>query len=365
MLILSLLYTVVFSNLSPLSFMTPTAQAQAKPQLVEVVSGLENPWAIAWFSPKEALITERPGRMRVLNFDTAKLSAPLSGVPAVDARGQGGLLDVAVDPQFNETRLIFWTYAESAGQGRNHTAVARGRLSAAAPYKLEDVRVIFRQEPSINSSNHFGSRIVFDKDGSLFVGLGDRYSQRDSAQDPKTHLGKIVRISRDGSKPAEVLSIGHRNIQGMAINPASGELWAHEHGARGGDEVNWIRKGLNYGWPVITHGVDYDGTPIGEGTAKPGMEQPLWYYVPSIAPSGMAFYTGDVYPDWKGNLFIGALAETHLRRVVLNGRQAVQQEALFESENHRVRDVRQGPDGYLYLLTDSGSGKLLKVVLKP
>ena len=333
-----------------------------------VVSGLEHPWGLVFLPDGRMLVTERPGRVRIVEPD-ARLSAPLAGVPEVRARGQGGLLDVALDPRFAENRLVYIAYAE-AGPGGAGTAVARGRL---AEDRLENVAVIFRQQPKVDGSNHFGSRLVFARDGTLFVTQGERFDYRDQAQDLWSGLGKIVRINPDGSVPRdnpfvgragvlpEIWSYGHRNSQGAALHPATGVFWAHEHGARGGDEINIPQPGRNYGWPVISYGVDYSGAKIGEGTAKPGMEQPIYYWDPSIAPSGMAFYTGDAFPAWKGNLFVGALRDEMLVRLVLEGEKVVKEERLLKGALGRIRDVRVGPDGFIYLLTDESRGVLARL----
>jgi aldose sugar dehydrogenase len=281
---------------------------------------------------------------------------------------------VVLDPKFADNHWIYWSYSEPAPGGISSTAVARGKLdSNALRGQLSDVQVIFRQAPKLASTVHFGSRLVFARDGRLFVTLGD-LSGRDDAQLLSNHHGKIVRIEPDGRVPAdnpfvarsgalpEIWSYGHRNVQGAALHPQTGELWAHEHGPQGGDELNVVEAGHNYGWPVITFGAEYgSGLPIGEGTAKPGMEQPLVYWVPSIAPSGMAFLTSERYPGWKGSLFIGALRGEMLLRLQLDGRRVVRQERLLQDLRERIRDVRQGPDGWLYLLTDSDDGKLLRV----
>jgi glucose/arabinose dehydrogenase len=297
----------------------------------------------------------------------------VQGVPRVYASGQGGLLDVQIGSDFATTGAVYLSYAEPRDGSRNGTSVARGKLvSEGDGGRLDDVKVIFRQEPSYASSNHFGSRLVFTRDGSLFVTLGERYSARDEAQNPANHLGKLVRIMPDGSpyggnpkRPnwrPEIWSIGHRNVQGAALNPATGKLWTIEHGARGGDEINIPEAGKNYGWPVITYGRDYSYAKIGEGTHKAGMEQPIYYWDPSIAPSGAAFYTGDRFPEWKGNLFVGALAGQALHRLVLDGERIVGEEKLLADLGERIRDVRNGPDGALWLLTDSPEGRVLRVV---
>ncbi len=338
-------------------------------EVVPVASGLEHPWGLAFLPDGRALITERPGRLRLLGRD-GRLSEPLSGVPPVVARGQGGLLDVAVDPAFAENRTIYLSYSEG-GPGGAGTAVARARLSTAG---LEEVRVIFRQAPKVNGTGHFGSRLVFGRDGSLFVTLGDRYSYRDSAQDLTTHLGKIVRIRRDGTPPSdnpfltrsdakpEIWSYGHRNVQGAVLHPQTGALWTIEHGAQGGDELNQPQAGKNYGWPVITYGRDYSGAKIGIGPKGPGMEQPTYYWDPSIAPSGLLFYTGTAYPGWQGNLFTGSLKFGALVRMEVSGDAITREERLLEDLGERIRDVRQGPDGLIYLVTDAPQGRVLRLI---
>jgi aldose sugar dehydrogenase len=337
-----------------------------------VAKDLENPWGLAFLPDGRMLVTERPGRLRVVAAD-GRVSPALTGVPAVAASRQGGLLDVAVDPEFAANRVVYITYSEPR-DGGNGTSVARMRLNDEAT-GVTDVRVIFRQTPSHNGGLHFGSRIVFDRTGAMFVALGDRYQLSEQAQNRANSVGKIVRIARDGSIPADnpgrsregwlapVWSIGHRNIQGAALHPVTGKLWTAEHGARGGDEINIPEAGKNYGWPVITYGRDYSGAKIGEGTHKAGMEQPVFYWDPSIAPSGMAFYTGDRFPGWKGSVLIGALAGGVVARMTLDGEKVVAEERMFANTGNRFRDVRQGPDGFVYLLTDHRDGRLLR--LKP
>lgn len=333
-----------------------------------VATGLENPWGLAFLPDGRMLVTERPGRLRLVETD-GKLSRPINGVPSVVARGQGGLLGIALDPGFAQNRLVYLSFSEPR-PGGNGTSVARGRLNEQGT-ALTAVAVIFRQMPAINSNLHFGSRLVFDRTGALFVTVGDRYSQRDQAQNPANHLGKVIRIRPDGATPTdnpkkegwapEIWSIGHRNVQGAALHPQTGQLWTAEHAARGGDEVNTPKAGLNYGWPVITYGVDYSGAKIGEGTAKPGMEQPLFYWDPSIAPSGAAFYTGPVWPAWKNSLFVGALAGQMLVRLSTEGEKVTGEERLLTDIGERIRDVVQGPEGFLYLLGDDANGKVLRV----
>src|SRR6478735_1446801 len=333
-----------------------------------VASGLESPWGLAFLPDGRMLVTERPGRLRIVETD-GKLSRPITGVPSVMARGQGGLLDVTLDPAFARNRFVYFSFAEPRSGG-NGTSVGRGKLNEQGT-ALTGVEVIFRQMPTISSNMHFGSRLVFDRTGALFVTVGDRYSERDQAQNPANHLGKVIRIRPEGGAPAdnpkkqgwapEIWSIGHRNVQGAALHPESGQLWTAEHGARGGDEVNTLKAGLNYGWPVITYGIDYSGAKIGEGTSKPGMEQPLFYWDPSIAPSGATFYTGQIWPAWKNSLFVGALAGQMLIRLSTQGETVTGEERLLTTLSERIRDVRRGPDGFLYLLSDDANGKILRV----
>jgi aldose sugar dehydrogenase len=350
----------------------PAVKTQQTFKVETFAKGLVHPWGLAFLPDGRLLVTERPGGLRIVGKD-GRLSPPLTGVPKVYASGQGGLLDVQLGPDFASSGLVYLSYAEPRDGSRNGTSVARGRLVTEGDGgRLEDVQVIFRQQPSYASSNHFGSRIVFMPDGSLFVTLGERYSARDEAQNPANHLGKLVRIMpdgrpyagnprRDGWQP-EIWSIGHRNVQGAALNPATGKLWTIEHGARGGDEINVPDAGKNYGWPVITYGRDYSGAKIGEGTHKAGMEQPIYYWDPSMAPSGAAFYTGELFPEWKGNLFAGALAGQALHRLVLDGEKIVGEERLLGNLGERIRDVRAGPDAALWLLTDNPEGRVLRIV---
>ncbi len=337
----------------------------------EVATGLSYPWAMAFLPDGSALITEREGRLRLMAPD-GSLSAGLSGVPEVYASGQGGLLDVALDPDFENNRQIYLSYAEPRSQGENATAVARAVLDDSNKW-LSNVEVIFQQQPSYSGNKHFGSRLVFAPDGNLFVTLGERSSLRDEAQNLSNHLGTVVRVAPDGSVPAdnpfvgrdgvmpEIWSYGHRNPQGAALNPESGELWLHEHGPRGGDEVNIPEAGKNYGWPVITHGQEYFGGEIGVGKEKEGLDLPIHYWVPSIAPSGMAFYTGDQVDEWQGDIFVGALAGRLLVRLDRDGDRITGEERMLEDLGERIRDVRMGPDGMIYLLTDASSGRVLRI----
>jgi glucose/arabinose dehydrogenase len=352
-----------------------TAAAAQALKPVTVARGLQNPWGLAFLPDGRMLVSERPGRLRVVAKD-GTLGAPLAGLPKIDVGGQGGLLDVAVDPQFANNRTVWFSFSEPAegGQSGNSTAVARATLDADAN-RLADVRVVWRQQPKVSSSAHFGSRLVFARDGMLFVTLGDRFSRKDDAQALDTHHGKIVRIDpatgraapgnpfagKAGALP-EIWSIGHRNVQGAALHPDTGELWTHEHGPQGGDELNVVAAGRNYGWPRITFGRNYGtGTKIGEGTEGAGVEPPLTVWIPSIAPSGMAFVTSDRYPGWKGQLFVGALRGTHLQRLELDGRKVVARHTLLTDFNERIRDVVEGPDGWLYVVTDSSDGRIVRL----
>lgn len=339
-------------------------------RVTTVADGLEHPWGLTFLPDGRMLVTERPGRLRFVNAD-GTLSRPISGVPRVQARGQGGLLDVALHPRFAENGLVYLSFAEP-GSGGAGTSVARGRLEGET---LKDVQVIFQQSPKVDTGFHYGSRLVFDRDGKLYVSSGDRGMQ-DTAQDLTRGQGKLFKLNDDGTPVANlplaaregthpgVFSYGHRNIQGMALHPQTGLVWTHEHGPRGGDEINVPRAGRNYGWPIITYGINYNGTTIGEGLkANDGMEQPMHQWTPSIGASGFAFYTADRFPAWKGNAFVGSLALTHLERLVLDGERVVDTEVLLDDWNERIRDVRQGPDGALYVLTDARNGKLARVEL--
>lgn len=345
--------------------------AETSVKAVTVASGLQNPWAVAFLPGSQFLVTERPGAMRIVGAD-GKVGPPLAGVPAVAAVGQGGLLDVVTDSDFARNREIFFCYSEPGEGEKNGTSLASARLSRKQD-ALEDVKVIFRQAPKVDSGSHFGCRIVEAADGNLFLTLGERFSHKEDAQKLDTHLGVIVRIAKDGSVPKgnpfvnrpgalpEIWSYGHRNAQGATLAP-DGKLWMHEHGPQGGDEINLPQPGRNYGWPVITYGENYGGGKMGEGTAKAGMEQPLHYWVPSIAPSGMAFLTSDRYgAAWRGSLFVGSLKFGTLHRLEVAGGKVQREEKLLQGNNERIRDVRQGPDGWLYLLTDSPQGRLLRL----
>ncbi len=341
---------------------------QATLKLERVVDGLEHPWGMAFLPDGRMLVTERPGRLRLVA--EGRLSPrPVGGLPEIARAGQGGLLDIALHPDFAANRLVYLSYA-GAGPDGVGTEVARGRWHDG---DLEDVEVIFRALPKSDGGRHFGSRLVFDPAGMLYITLGDR-GDRPRAQRLDDHAGSIIRLRDDGRVPddnpfvgradaaPEIFSYGNRNVQGAALHPETGELWAHEHGPQGGDELNVIRAGVNYGWPVITYGVNYGiGTAIGEGTAKPGMAQPLHYWVPSIAPSGMAFYTADRIAGWQGSLLIGSLKFQTLVRLALDGERVVHEERMLDGEIGRIRDVRQGPDGAVYLLTDADNGALYRL----
>jgi glucose/arabinose dehydrogenase len=337
-------------------------------RVVKVVEGLEQPWSLAFLPDGRMLVTEKAGRLRVVSQGVLD-SKPVAGLPEVTVHGQGGLQDVVLHPEFSKNQLVYFSYAARGGDGVG-TELARGRLAA---HRLEDVQVLFRQAPKGSRGQHFGGRIVFDRAGHVYLTLGDR-GEMQRAQKPDDHAGSVIRLHDDGRVPKdnpfvgragwkpEKFTIGNRNMQGAALHPQTGVLWTHEHGPQGGDEINVMRPGVNYGWPVITYGANYgSGTRIGEGTQKPGMQQPLHYWVPSIAPSGMAFYTGDKFERWKGDLFVGALRDQMLVRVKLDGEKVVSEERLLKGVLGRIRDVRAGPDGFLYLLTDESNGKLVRL----
>lgn len=341
-----------------------------------LAEGLQNPWALAFLPDgKGILVTERAGNLRIISAE-GKVGAPLGGVPEVWAKGQGGLLDVVLSPTFKQDRMVYLSYAEGGGEeGKAGTAVGRGRLSADNA-KIEDFNVIFRQQPKLSTANHFGSRLVFDRDGYLFIALGEN-NQRPTAQDLDKLQGKLVRILPDGTVPKdnpfvgqanvrpEIWSFGHRNQQGAALNPWTGELWTNEHGPRGGDEINIPKAGKNYGWPIATHGINYTLMPIPEaqGEHVEGMVDPHHVWEKSPAISGMAFYDNPRFKPWEHSVFIGALASQELIRLQLDGDKVVHEERLLGELDARIRDVRVGPDGYLYVLTDAEDGALLKVGL--
>ena len=350
--------------------------------VVTVTEGLVNPWSLTWLPDGKMLVTERPGRLRIVSADGKTMSEPVAGLPMVGSRGQGGLLDVSLDPAFQKNQLIYWSYAEPREGGANNTAVARGKLLVGAAPKVENVQVIYHQAPSLMSTLHYGGRLVWNRDGTLFITQGERSitEGRMQAQKMDSLLGKIVRLNADGSIPKdnpfvgkegvrpEIWSFGHRNVQAAMINPATGELWEVEHGTRGGDEVNISRKGKDYGWPTIAYGIEYQGPPITGGIQqKEGMEQPIYYWDPNIAPSGMIFYTGKLFPAWQNSVFVGGLGSLNLVRLSVKGDRVVGEERLLQDlqpARERLRDVRQGPDGAIYLLTDNAKGRILKLVPK-
>ncbi|MGH8531045.1 MAG: PQQ-dependent sugar dehydrogenase [Nevskiales bacterium] len=348
---------------------SPTPDSIDAPfRMTTVAKGLEHPWGLVFLPDGRMLVTERPGRLRIIGKNGA-ISEPLSGAPKVYASGQGGLLDVALSPDFSKDKLVYLSYAEP-GKGGAGTAVARARL---AEQKLERLEVIWRQTPKVQGPNHWGSRLTFAGDGTLFITTGDRYKLKELAQDLSTTIGKVVRLNADGSIPKdnplvgrkgvlpEIWSYGHRNIQAAALEPGTNRLWTVMHGARGGDELDQPQAGRNYGWPVITYGRDYTGFKIGEGTEKEGMEQPVYYWDPVIAPSGALFYTGDQFPAWKGDLFVGSLNPGLLVRLRLRDNRVALEERYLGELGERIRDVVQGPEGFIYLLTDSADGRILRL----
>ena len=338
-------------------------------RVVTLVRGLQHPWSIAFLPDGRMLVTERPGRLRIVGRDFKLDPIPVEGLPAVTAAGQGGLLDVVLHPQYAQNGWVYWSY-NAEGPGGWGTALARGKLSGS---RMTDVQVLFSMEPKTRAVHHFGGRIVFDRKGYVYLTLGDR-GDMPRAQRMDDHAGSVIRLHDDGRVPAdnpfvgragakpEKFTLGNRNMQGAALHPQTGELWTNEHGPQGGDEVNIMRPGRNYGWPVITYGANYvTGTRIGEGTVKAGMEQPLHYWVPSIAPSGMAFYAGDAFPGWRGNLLVGALRDEMVVRLELDGEKVVREERLIKGAIGRIRDVRVGPDGLVYLLTDERDGVIARL----
>ena len=371
MLILPLIGAICLAlTIAPLSVAAQPFSTQAMQLNVDTVAkGLEHPWSVAFLPDGRMLVTERPGRLNLL--DSRGKLVRISGLPAIAAGGQGGLLDVALAPDFSASRRIVFSFTEPRGQA-NGTSVAVARLSPNAE-RIDDVKIIFRQEPSYANAMHFGGRLVFARDGTLFITLGERFALMDQAQNLSNHLGKIVRINLDGSVPRdnpfvgqsdkkpEIWSYGHRNVQAAAIHPQTGALWTVEHGAKGGDEINIPEAGKNYGWPVIAYGKHYSGAKIGFGTSAQGMEQPIYVWDPSIAPSGMAFVTSDRYPQWKGQLLVGALAGESVSRLTLDGARIATEERMLSSLKERIRDVRQAPDGFIYLLTDNPEGRLLRL----
>ena len=362
------LLILLLGTTTALAEVIPSEQAQFRVETV--TDGLEHPWSVAFLPNGGYLVTERAGRLRLIEASGRLVPDPITGLPPVRQHGQGGLLDVVLHPDFGANRLVYLSFAEPGPDGFG-TAVARGRL---AGNRLEDTEVIFRMRPKTTAGRHFGSRLVFDRDGYLFITLGDR-GDRPRAQALDDHIGTLIRLHDDGRVPAdnpfvgrndalpEIYSYGHRNLQGATWDPATGRLWTHEHGPQGGDEINLPGPGVNHGWPVITYGVNYfTGTAIGEGTSKPGMAQPLYQWTPSIAPSGMAFYDGEAFPGWQGDLFVGSLKFRLLVRLEIEDGQVAHEERLLADRLGRIRDVRAGPDGLLYLLTDARNGQLVRLV---
>jgi glucose/arabinose dehydrogenase len=370
---ITIILAVLLLPLSPVVLATSIATEKHNIGYEIVIEGLSNPWSVAFLPNGGMLISERRGTLRLVNSQGRLESEPVEGLPTIVEHGQGGLLDVALHPKFKDNHWVYFSYAEPDGRTYG-TTVARGRLEGR---QLEQVQTIFRMERKTPSRRHFGSRLVFDHQGYLYITLGDR-GDRPRAQDLKDHAGSVIRLNDDGGIPSqnpffeesgalkEIYSYGHRNIQGAALHPGTGILWTHEHGPQGGDEINISDPGANYGWPVITYGVNYvSGTKIGEGTKKSGMVQPVHYWVPSIAPSGMAFYTADKFNNWKGNLFVGSLKFQQLIRLELENKNVVHEERLLTRRFGRIRDVRQGPDGYIYLLADVDNGKLIRLFPTP
>jgi glucose/arabinose dehydrogenase len=367
--LISFLFKSALFLISTVTFAQTFSSDDYDLKVTTVARGLEYPWGLAFLPDNLMIVTERKGQIRIVSGN-GQLSDPLKGVPKVVNGGQGGILDVALDPAYVENNYIYISYSEP-GVGGSGTAVVKAKLDIAQN-RLKDLRVIFRQFPKTHSSHHYGSRLVFDHDSKLFITIGER-GERDRTQNFSINRGQVIRINSDGSIPKnnpfigrkgyrpEVWSYGHRNPQGAALHAETGRLWTAEHGARGGDEINTPLAGKNYGWPVIAYGKHYSGGQIGEGTHKSGMEQPLYYWDPSIAPSGIDFYTGDNFPKWKGNLLVGALKLRLLSRLILNGEKVVHEERLLKGLGERIRHVRQGPGGYIYLLTDTIKGRILRL----
>ncbi|MCU7916808.1 MAG: PQQ-dependent sugar dehydrogenase [Candidatus Thiodiazotropha sp. (ex Epidulcina cf. delphinae)] len=373
---LQILFVLIAAFPASIAVAVPASVFQTEKHRISyevVTQGLSHPWALAFLPDGKMLVSERAGRLRLIDSEGKLDPKPIQGLPPIRQQGQGGLLDLALHPKFRENRWLYFSYAESEN-GVYGSAVARGRLNG---HRLDQLEMIFRMARKTDSRRHFGSRLAFDRQGHLFITLGDR-GDRPRAQDLNDHAGSLIRLHDDGSIPddnpfvgrsdakPEIYSYGHRNIQGAALHPRTHRLWIHEHGPQGGDEINIPEPGVNHGWPVITYGVNYFiGTKIGEGTHKTGMAQPIYYWTPSIAPSGMAFYTGDRFENWKDNLFVGSLKFQQLVRLELNGKRVIHEERVLTGELGRIRDVRQGPDGLLYLLTDEAEGKLVRLLPQP
>lgn len=347
-----------------------TSQADFK--MVTVAQELHHPWSLAFLPGGDYLVTERRGKLWRISADGQKKE--ITGAPQVYHEGQGGLLDIALEPEFTDGGWVYFSYAATADENEDiaNTEVARAKLNLQQN-RLTELETVFKAEPKVEGGNHWGSRLLFAPDGMLHITLGERFDYKEEAQDPSNHLGTTIRITREGEVPQDnpfadgvqgdpkVFTYGNRNVQGIALHPETGEIWAHEHGPKGGDEINILKPGANYGWPAVTFGISYWGMEISDKTSAPGMEDPILQWTPSIAPSGMAFYTGDKFPEWKGDLFVGALAHKHLRRLELDGRNVTEQEELLTDRGARIRDVRQGPDGYIYILTDESDGALLRL----
>jgi glucose/arabinose dehydrogenase len=361
----------LMADAAPAAQTSAPAAAKTAIKLSTVAEGLENPWALEFLPDGRMLVTEKPGRLRVVGTD-GKPGSPIKGVPEVVTQNQAGLLDVALAPDYTDSGWIYLSYAEPREDGKNGTSLARAKLVLGADGgELENLAVIFRQEPAHKSFYHFGSRIVFAPDGSLFLTVGERNSLRAESQNSNNHIGKVIHITADGAPAAgnpikegwdpKVWSIGHRNVQGAVLDAETGKLWTLEHGPQGGDELNQPEAGKNYGWPIITYGEEYSGGPVGQGiSSKPGLEQPVYYWKPSIATSSLLLYTGDLFPDWKGNLLVGALKYMQVQRLVMKDGEVVAHEVLAEDIGERVRDIKQGPDGAVYLVTDDG-GRVVRM----
>jgi glucose/arabinose dehydrogenase len=358
--------TLLFLLLS----LTVTADNHSPVKVTTFAEGLQKPWGMTFLPDGRLLVTEKAGNLRIIE-QSGQVSPPLKNMLPVKHAGQGGLLDVVLDPDFSNNQLIYFSYAKAADNDEARTAVGKARLDGD---QLLDVTTIWQQKQTERGGYHFGSRLVFDRSGHLFVTTGDRNYAKDRVQDLSTHFGKIIRIDTNG-KPAadnpfintpgalpDIYSYGHRNAQGAFLHPQTGELWANEHGPRGGDEINRIAAGKNYGWPEITYGINYNGTPITDKTALPGMEQPVHYWDPSIATSGMLIYSGEAFPEWQGHIFTGALKLMHLNRIELDeDLKVVNEERLLLDQKERIRAIEQGPDGHIYVATDSDNGRILKI----
>lgn len=366
---LSLSFLILFTTITLISCSNKSTANTDEIIVSEYAKGLIQPWGMAFLPNGDLLVTEKKGQLRIIS-PAGKVSEPLSGMVNITVKGQGGLMDVALDPDFQNNRMIYFSYVKVSDNGHAKTAVAKAKL---ANNKLTEIQTIWQQAQTNETGRHFGSRLVFDRTGHLFVTLGDR-GGKENVQDLSTHFGKVVRIDTDGN-PAkdnpflnqenalpDIYSTGHRNVQGAYLHPETGELWGNEHGPRGGDEINIIKAGKNYGWPLITYGINYNGTPITDKTEMDGMEQPIHYWDPSIATSGMLIYSGDAFPKWKGDIFTGALKLMHLNRIKLDkNNKVVSEERLLKDQKSRIRDIEQGPNGHIYVATDSGDGKILKI----